>query len=192
MQQPKASPYGRFGWPARQMDSGLQMVTPASAASACASRAGLAAVRHALGEQASTAAWVAGHALSLEEAISCALAGPDRPLAPRTAEEGGEPPAGTRQGRRPRLRVLSGHETEGTRPRSHLARGVLTPREYEVAALIADGHTNREIGETLVISLSTAERHVANILNKLLMRSRTDVAVWARDQGLQRRANTAG
>jgi hypothetical protein len=40
-----------------------------------------------------------------------------------------------------------------------------------------------ELGEALVIPPSTAERHVANILNKLGMRSRTDVALWARDHG---------
>ena len=62
----------------------------------------------------------------------------------------------------------------------------LTPREQQVAALLAGGRTNREIAETLIIAVSTAERHVANILNKLGVRSRTEVALWAVSQSLDR------
>jgi non-specific serine/threonine protein kinase len=61
----------------------------------------------------------------------------------------------------------------------------LTSREQEVAALLAGGRTNREIAQTLVITVSTAERHVANILNKLGLRSRTEVALWAVAQSLE-------
>ena len=70
-------------------------------------------------------------------------------------------------------------------------RNVLTRREREVAALIACGRTNREIAGTLVITLSTAERHVANILSKLELRSRTEVAVWSVEQGLDVRSNVS-
>jgi predicted ATPase/DNA-binding CsgD family transcriptional regulator len=52
----------------------------------------------------------------------------------------------------------------------------LSRRELEVAALIARGRTNREIAQELVIAVSTAERHVANILQKLDLRSRTEIA----------------
>ena len=55
----------------------------------------------------------------------------------------------------------------------------LTRRERQVAALIALGRSNREIGAQLVIATSTAERHVANILAKLEMRSRAQIAAWA-------------
>ena len=55
----------------------------------------------------------------------------------------------------------------------------LTPREREVVNLLTRGLTNREIAEALVIATPTAERHVANILNKVGLRSRTEVAVWA-------------
>jgi DNA-binding CsgD family transcriptional regulator len=61
---------------------------------------------------------------------------------------------------------------------------VLTPREREVASLIARGFSNRKIAEELVIADSTCERHVANILNKLGMRSRSQIAVWAVHHGL--------
>ena len=52
----------------------------------------------------------------------------------------------------------------------------LTRREQEIAALIAQGLSNREIAARLVISSRTAETHVANILNKLGLTSRTQVA----------------
>ncbi|MGE5602465.1 MAG: helix-turn-helix transcriptional regulator [Nitrososphaerales archaeon] len=54
----------------------------------------------------------------------------------------------------------------------------LTERERAVAALVAAGRSNREIGETLVISERTAERHVANILDKLGLASRVQLATW--------------
>jgi tetratricopeptide (TPR) repeat protein len=57
--------------------------------------------------------------------------------------------------------------------------GGLTAREREIATLIAQGKSNREIADELVISETTAERHVANILSKLGFNSRTQIAVWA-------------
>jgi ATP/maltotriose-dependent transcriptional regulator MalT len=62
--------------------------------------------------------------------------------------------------------------------------GGLTAREREIAALIAQGKSNREIADALVISETTAERHVANILSKLGFNSRTQIAVWAVEKGL--------
>ena len=61
---------------------------------------------------------------------------------------------------------------------------VLTRRELEVATRIARGFSNRQIAEDLVITLSTTERHVANILSKLQMRSRSQVAAWVVERGL--------
>ncbi len=60
----------------------------------------------------------------------------------------------------------------------------LTPREQEVAALVARGLTNRQIAEALTIAEATAERHVINLLNKLGHHSRTQIAAWAVAQGL--------
>jgi DNA-binding NarL/FixJ family response regulator len=59
---------------------------------------------------------------------------------------------------------------------------LLTRREQEVAALIADGLTNRRIAEALVISERTAEGHVERIRNKLGYSSRIQIAVWAANQ----------
>src|SRR5207247_1606506 len=58
-------------------------------------------------------------------------------------------------------------------------RGLLTPREREVADLIARGHTNRAIAEALIISERTAEGHVERIRDKLNVRSRAEIAAWA-------------
>ncbi len=65
--------------------------------------------------------------------------------------------------------------------------GPLTPREREVATLIARGLTNRQIAEGLVISERTAERHVENILGKLDLASRTQIGVWVVKHGLATR-----
>jgi DNA-binding CsgD family transcriptional regulator len=56
----------------------------------------------------------------------------------------------------------------------------LSERELEVARLIADGGSNREIGEALVVSPKTVERHVTNILAKLGLRNRTELASLVR------------
>ncbi|MGY2006321.1 helix-turn-helix transcriptional regulator [Nocardia gipuzkoensis] len=55
----------------------------------------------------------------------------------------------------------------------------LSPREQEVAALIAAGRTNREIARTLMISERTAQNHVQHILGKLGYTRRSQIAVWA-------------
>jgi DNA-binding CsgD family transcriptional regulator/tetratricopeptide (TPR) repeat protein len=52
----------------------------------------------------------------------------------------------------------------------------LTPREREVAGLIAEGFTNREIATRLVISERTAESHVERIMDKLAVRNRAEIA----------------
>lgn len=60
----------------------------------------------------------------------------------------------------------------------------LTPRETQVAALIAQGCSNREIAARLVIAPRTAEGHVERLLRKLGLTSRTQLAAWARDNGV--------
>lgn len=64
----------------------------------------------------------------------------------------------------------------------------LSQREREVAGLIAQGLTNRQIAERLFIASGTADRHVANILGKLDMRKRAQVAAWVADRGLLKQA----
>lgn len=64
------------------------------------------------------------------------------------------------------------------------AFGGLTTREREVAALIAQGYTNRAIAEQLVLSERTVEDYVTHILTKLGGTTRTQIAVWAVEKGL--------
>ena len=62
--------------------------------------------------------------------------------------------------------------------------GVLTPREAEVLALVAEGGSNRNVGQRLFISTKTASVHVSNILAKLGAHSRTEAVSIARRRGL--------
>lgn len=57
---------------------------------------------------------------------------------------------------------------------------LLTPREQEVLHLLAEGATNREIADCLVVSLATAKKHVASILSKLGAENRTQAIARAR------------
>ena len=58
------------------------------------------------------------------------------------------------------------------------ARSILSPRELEVARLVAQGLTNKQIGERLFVSERTAENHVQHILVKLGFSSRSQIAAW--------------
>ncbi len=64
------------------------------------------------------------------------------------------------------------------------ADGELTAREREVAALIAEGLTNSQLAERLYISPKTAAVHVSNILMKLGLSGRAEVAAWAVRHGV--------
>ena len=69
-------------------------------------------------------------------------------------------------------------------PLAPLDRLGLTERERTVLALVAEGHTNREIGSALFISEKTASVHVSRILAKLGVRSRVEAATTAHRLGL--------
>ena len=60
----------------------------------------------------------------------------------------------------------------------------LTERELEVIRLVAQGKSNQEIAESLVISEATVRTHVSNILSKLHLASRTQAALYALREGL--------
>jgi DNA-binding NarL/FixJ family response regulator len=60
----------------------------------------------------------------------------------------------------------------------------LTNREQEVMSLIADGKNNHEIAGLLVISESTVKTHVSNILSKLQLKDRTQIAIYALRHGI--------
>jgi DNA-binding NarL/FixJ family response regulator len=60
----------------------------------------------------------------------------------------------------------------------------LTGREREVLALVADGRSNRQIGEELYISDRTVARHLTNIYHKIGVTSRTQATRYAIDRGM--------
>jgi DNA-binding CsgD family transcriptional regulator len=62
------------------------------------------------------------------------------------------------------------------------ARSPLSPRELEVARLVARGLTNKQIGEALYVSERTAENHVQHILVKLGFSNRSQIAVWTSEE----------
>ena len=69
-------------------------------------------------------------------------------------------------------------------PSAEPSVATLTPRECEVAALVAEGLSNAEIGQRLVITPGTVSNHIAHIMRALGARNRVHVAMWAVEQGL--------
>ncbi|CCF83194.1 ATP-binding protein [Nitrolancea hollandica] len=109
------------------------------------------ASRAALGDAAFSTGWDAGRSLSLQEALQEVLAEDGSPKASRLG--GGDPDA-------------------------EPPPGDLTRREFEVAMLVADGLTNREIAEKLTISARTVDTHVTHILRKQEFGCRSQIAAW--------------
>jgi predicted ATPase/DNA-binding CsgD family transcriptional regulator len=112
-------------------------------------------VRQALGPNGADAARRAGRELSTVEALALArhISRPTGKLAEANAARSAEPVS------------------------------PLTPRERQVAGLIAAGRTNRQIGRALGIAEKTAEVHVHHIIGKLGARCRSEVAAWVGAQG---------
>jgi len=111
--------------------------------------------RQALGEAAFQAAYRRGLDLPAADAAACALQqSPSPNQAPAPAAPG-----------------TSARATPGP-------AAPLTPREMQVARLVAEGRSNKEIATGLVISQRTAENHVEHILTKLGFTSRAQIATW--------------
>ena len=68
-------------------------------------------------------------------------------------------------------------------PRQPRSAGLLSAREQEVLALVAEGLTNSEIAERLVIGVTTAKYHVGSLLKKLGADNRTQAVAYATRQG---------
>lgn len=111
------------------------------------------AARAALGEAAFAAAHAAGRARSRPEVVAYALA----------HEPPGAPPA----------------PDAGRAPLAAIPGSMLTRREREILPLLAQGLTNARIAGALSLSTRTIESHVANIIDKLGLANRAQVAAWA-------------
>jgi non-specific serine/threonine protein kinase len=116
----------------------------------------MVATRAQLGEAAWEAAFAQGMAMSAEEAAEYVLSEDDSSMIASPTPE----------------------QTSTTAPRP----STLTRREQEVAKLVARGLTNRQIAKELVLSERTVENHVSNILKKLKLSSRYEVAAWVEAQ----------
>lgn len=86
--------------------------------------------------------------------------------------------------RRARLELDRGHETAPSETAHYSTDLGLSARELEVLGLLAEGKTNREIGEALFITEKTAGHHVSSILSKLGVRGRVEAAALAVKVGL--------
>jgi DNA-binding NarL/FixJ family response regulator len=77
-------------------------------------------------------------------------------------------------------------QLQARRPGQKTSLDNLTPREREVLQLIAEGRTNQQIADELVVSVKTVEAHKAHIMDKLKARSRTDLIRYALKRGIVR------
>jgi NarL family two-component system response regulator LiaR len=74
--------------------------------------------------------------------------------------------------------------TRSLQPQQPAGKEALTARELDVLRCLAQGMTNREIAEKLVISETTVKTHISSILSKLQLADRTQAALYAVRQGL--------
>ena len=75
-------------------------------------------------------------------------------------------------------------QVQARRPEQKTGLDTLTAREREVLQLIAEGHTNQQIADELVVSVKTVEAHKAHIMDKLKAKSRTDLIRYALKRGI--------
>ncbi len=80
------------------------------------------------------------------------------------------------------LALLPAPRTLTPRQAAKQESGGLTQRELEVVRLIAEGKSNREIAESLIVAERTIASHVGNILNKLGFDSRLQIAMWEKER----------
>jgi DNA-binding CsgD family transcriptional regulator len=113
-------------------------------------------LERSLGTPAIQSAWKAGRAMPVEQAMELAFAATQP-----QPEQPDQPVAGSKQ------------------------RTELSPREQQVAALLAEGLTNRQIAKRLVVTERTVGAHIEHILDKLGFASRHQVAAWAAENGLR-------
>jgi ATP/maltotriose-dependent transcriptional regulator MalT len=144
----------------------------------------LGPARRSLGELRANALLEEGRAMGADEAVRYAMGTQPvpPPAAGGAAPASGWPPPPPRPGSGPRQPGASPAAVTPPAPAPVAVPSTLTPREREIAALIARGLSNRAIAGELVISQATVARHVANMLTKLGFSSRAQIAVWVTRQ----------
>ena len=147
----------------------------------------LGPARRSLGELRATTLLEEGRAMGADEAVQYAMGTPPAgsPAAGGAQASPGwlpsRPPGGGANGQ-PAPAPAAGNTSGGNPAAAGTVPSTLTPREREIAALIARGLSNRAIADDLVISQATVARHVANMLTKLGFSSRAQVAAWVARQ----------
>ncbi|QFG27019.1 AAA family ATPase [Actinomadura sp. WMMB 499] len=129
------------------------------------------------------------HATALVRAAEAALAAGDHDAASVRLDTA----AGLARGLRaePLAALVADLRRRTRSPRNGTAPLGLTPREFEVLRLVAEGRSNRDIAAALFISAKTASVHVSNILGKLGVASRGEAAATAHRLSLFREAGAA-
>jgi len=122
----------------------------------------VAALKASLGEDAFLRGWAEGRAMTLAQAYTLAIE-----TAPVPAADARKADAADREAGR--------------------GASCLTHREREIAVLVAHGLTNRQMAKELVLSERTVDSHIRNIMSKLEVGSRAQIAAWAVEHGLTRR-----
>ena len=135
----------------------------------------LAPARHR-GDHVVARLWARGLALSAEAAIDLALEPP--------AEAADVPSEAARDSAAAGL-AASLPAPDTTAAAATPPPSSLTAREWEIAALVAEGRSNKAIAEELVISPATVARHIANIMGKLGFHARAQIAAWLADRTLR-------
>ena len=80
--------------------------------------------------------------------------------------------------------IIGGYLDGQNTSKSSSTWDTLTKREREIIKLIAEGHKNREVADTLFISVKTVEKHRANLMRKLNLHNAVELTVFAVKKGL--------
>jgi two-component system response regulator NreC len=80
--------------------------------------------------------------------------------------------------------IISGYLEGQNSTKTSSTWDTLTKREREILKLIAEGHKNREVADTLCISVKTVEKHRANLMRKLNLHNAVELTVFAVKKGL--------
>ena len=161
-----------YGWPEANMLAAFACVALATGHPVRATRLGAAAERWT---RALAVTLVPDHRVALDAALQRARVDLGEPVFAAAWSEGDAMPADQ----------AVTYALDDSRTQAPGSDGHLSPREREVALLVARGLTNRQLANELFISTRTADHHVANILAKLGLDTRAQIAGWVERIGIR-------